>query len=337
MSYIRDVTDSVVTGEKNNWLWALVGLFLLLCPFVVQSSFLYMGIIVMSYALFALSFNLIYGYMGEVPFGHAGFFGLGAYAAGVTMAQFGLPFPVAVVMAFVVPGVVGLVFSLFASKLSAVYFAIFSLAFGEAIRGLLLTLDWLTLGTLGLTYSVPSYLASTQRYYYFTLVVTALGVIGLRRVVNSPFGVMLRSVRDSEQRIRSFGVNPRLVKIANITLAGAVAGVGGLLFAPAASVLYPDLANWETGAIAIWSTLVGGSGVFAGPILGAVLYEPMRTTAMQFTEYWPIVEGAVLLLIMLFLPEGLSGFVTERLDDYRTERSADTQSAAGRTDTVSED
>lgn len=316
MSTINNITQSVAEWNRLKWLYVVAGIGLLLYPITIGSQSVFLGITIMSYCIFAVSFNLIYGYMGEVPFGHAAFFGLGAYAAGITVTRFGLPYPLALVMGFIIPVVISVIFSIFATKLIAIYFSIFSLAFGEAVRGILLSMQNITKGTLGLTFQLPAYFQSSITYYYFVLGLTLTILYTLRRLINSPFGVMIRSVKNSEQRLHSLGVNPRKIKIMNLTVAGGTAGIAGALFAPAASVLFPNLAGWKTGSVAIWSTLVGGPGVFIGPILGAVLYEPMRTTAIQFTEHWPIIEGVVLLIILLIAPKGLAGIfsdITDRL------------------------
>jgi branched-chain amino acid transport system permease protein len=300
--------------DVNTWLLVLVGLAAVGFPLLADTGLTYEGVIILSYIVFAVSFNFVYGYMGEVPLGHAVFFGLGAYAAAIVISKTGAPYPVAVAASFFVPLVFALLFGWFASRLTAVYFSIFSLAFGEAIRGVVHSWDNLTAGTLGLYYTVPGYLQSPTVYYYYVLVVSVGSLLILRRMVNSPFGMVLKSIRENERRAESLGVNPKVIKVLNLTIAGGFAGLAGSSFGPAVSVLYPNIVGWQTGAIPLWSTLVGGSTVFVGPIIGAVLYESMRTWAISVTEHWPIIEGTILLLILLYNPTGIAGYLSDRLD-----------------------
>lgn len=317
MATVNDIAKAFVDENPTRWLWILIALAGIVFPFVANEKVTYDGIIVLSYGLFAVSFNLLYGYMGEVPFGHAAFYGIGAYSAGIAVSQFGLPFPVAVLLSLLIPLVIGVVFGIFGARLTAIYFAIFSLAFGEAVRGVLLTWQDMTGGTEGLYYTVPPYLESPTAYFYFAFVLTVVCLLVIRRVANSPFGIILRTIRDNPRRIRSLGINTKKFQVINMTIAAAFAGVAGSTFGPAVGILYPNLAGWQTTAIALWSSLVGGAGVFLGPVLGSIMYETMRTQVMKITRHWPVLEGLFLLLVVLFVTDGVGGWVATKFSEFR--------------------
>jgi branched-chain amino acid transport system permease protein len=271
--------------------------------------------------LFALSFNLIHGYMGQISFGHAAFFGLGAYGTalvfrafkgagtGVSYAEFALSllagFPLAMVGALVV--------GYFCSRLKGIYFAILSLAFGELIFHVVFSWYGFTGGDDGIQGLLPPpWFRDPVNYYYFTLAVVLGASVVLWRVTRSPFGYALRMLRDNSRRASFLGIDVRLCMLCNFIIAGAFAGIAGSLWGPFSRSVSPVLLGWMQSGIPIFMTLIGGSGHFAGPMVGSAVYTALNAYVTRFTPYWPLAIGIVILLLVLFLPGGILSVVERR-------------------------
>ncbi|MCC7015936.1 MAG: branched-chain amino acid ABC transporter permease [Rhodospirillales bacterium] len=271
--------------------------------------------------LFALSFNLIHGYMGQISFGHAAFFGLGAYGTalvfrafkgagtGVSYAEFALSllagFPLAMVGALLV--------GYFCSRLTGIYFAILSLAFGELIFHIVFSWYGFTGGDDGIQGLLPPpWFRDPVNYYYFTLAVVLGASVVLWRVTRSPFGYVLRMLRDNPRRAAFLGINVRLCVLCNFVIAGAFAGVAGSLWGPFSRSVSPVLLGWMQSGIPIFMTLIGGSGHFTGPMVGSAIYTALNAYVTRFTPYWPLAIGIIILLLVLFLAGGILSVAERR-------------------------
>ena len=299
---------------RSGWLWAgLVVLSLLLYPQFVSRYYIVLSTEVVILALLATSYNLIFGYAGMVSFGHAAFFGLGAYAMAILTKQYGSPMLVGLLAGPVVAAAFAFVIGWFCMRTIRLYFALLSLAFAQLLYVIVYQWVGFTGGSDGI-HGVPrpEILASYASYYYFGLAVTVLCMVLMWFIVNSPFGWSLRAIRENTQRSQFLGINDRFYKLVAFTIAGAFAGVAGGLYSQFQKWADPDLLFWTTSANPVLMSILGGMFSFIGPSVGAVVFVALREIIKVRTDYWPLVLGSVLLGMVLALPGGIVGFVTDR-------------------------
>ena len=275
------------------------------------------------WALFATSLNLLVGYTGLVSFGHAAYFGIGAYTTGILMKKVGLSFALAFPAAGVVAGLCALVFGFFCVRLTRIYFAMLTLAFAQIVWAICFKWNEVTGGEQGMPeIPYPSFdtvdrivsalpaLGSyrTSDYYYFTcLVLVALCIWALRRIVASPFGRMLTTIRENAERAEFIGVNVRRYELAAFVLAGIFAGLAGGLFGIFNRGVFPDFAYWTKSSEVLIMTLLGGMGTFYGPAIGALVLICLNQQIVSYTEYWPLILGSILVILLFVFPGGLAG------------------------------
>ncbi|MBW2604008.1 MAG: branched-chain amino acid ABC transporter permease [Deltaproteobacteria bacterium] len=293
-------------------------------PVVVAVEILILG-------LFAMSFNLIYGYMGQISFGHAAFFGVGAYATAILFRTFQgatgeigyLGFFISLLSAIPLSAIGALLVGFFCVRLTGIYFAVLTLSFGELLFYVVFSWYGFTGGDDGIQGLLPPpFFRDTVNYYYFTLVVVAIAVLVLWRITQSPFGYSLRMLRENQQRAAFLGINVRLCMLVNFVLAGMFAGVAGALWGPFQRSVSPVLLGWTESGMAVFMTLIGGAGFFAGPMVGSVIYTALNAYVTRFTTYWPLTIGVIILLIVLFVPGGILSVVDARIAAYRHRRKS---------------
>jgi branched-chain amino acid transport system permease protein len=268
--------------------------------------------------LFAMSFNLIYGYMGQISFGHAAFFGLGAYATAMLFREFTggtteisyFQFFVCLAASVPVAALGALVVGFFCVRLTGIYFAILTLAFGELLFFLVFSSYDITGGDDGIQRLLPPpVFRDSATYYYLCLAIVSVCMVLMWRITQSPFGYILRAMRDNQIRTRFLGINTRVYMHINFVIAGTFAGVAGALWGPFTRSVAPTLLGWQESGIAVFMTLLGGAGVFAGPMVGSIIYTFLNAWVTGFTEYWPLTIGLIIMGIVLFAPGGLLGAV----------------------------
>jgi branched-chain amino acid transport system permease protein len=271
------------------------------------------------WGLFAVSLNVLVGYTGLVTFGHAAYFGIGAYTSGILMKTAGLPF----VLAFPAAGLMGaafaLLFGFFCVRLSKVYFSMLTLAFAQIAWAVCFKWNELTGGDQGLA-GVPypdmrlfdlvpglTSLSASSRFHVLALLLVALCLWALRRIVDSPFGLVLRTIRENPERAEFVGINVRRYELAAFVIAGFFAGLAGALFGIFNRGVFPDLMYWTKSAEVLIMALLGGTSVFYGPLVGAfaLLWLSQEITAL--TEYWSFILGAILVVLIFALPAGIAG------------------------------
>jgi len=279
--------------------------------------------------LFAMSFNLIYGYMGQISFGHAAFFGLGAYGTAIVFRAFTggeseityVEFFIALATSVPVAAAGAAIVGYFCVRLTGIYFAILTLAFGELLFFVVFSWYGFTGGDDGIQRLLPPPgLRDANAYYYFSLAVVVGAGALMWRITRSPFGYMLRAMRDNQQRTRFLGIDVRLYMWINFVIAGTFAGIAGGLWGPFTRSVAPVLLNWQESGIAVFMTLLGGSGFFAGPVVGSIVYTFLNAWVTGFTQYWPLTIGVVVLLIVLYSPGGLLGLLDAWLQRRRGRR-----------------
>jgi branched-chain amino acid transport system permease protein len=263
---------------------------------------------VLAFALYASSFNLLLGYGGMLSFGHAAYFGIGGYATALLIARTDAPLLVAFAAApFIAAAFAGAI-GYFCVRRSGIYFAMLTFAFQMLLYTIALKATGLTNGDDGVTGVRPAdFLGGPTGYYFFTLAVVAASLYVLYRLVNSPFGFALRALRTNPRRVQYVGVPVRLHQWATFVIAGFFAGLSGALFVLSIGSVFPNWLNWTESATPVVMAVLGGLHTFAGPIVGAAVYVVLETVISGQTEYWHIFMGTAILVLVLALPEGLTG------------------------------
>jgi len=264
---------------------------------------------ILIFALFAASLHFLMGPGGLYSFGHAAYFGLGAYAAGILVVNKIAAMEIALVLAPLAAGLGALVFGWFCVRLSGVYSAMLTLAFAQIAWSAAFQWNALTGGSNGLVGVWPApWLASKTAYYFLTLLLCAAGIAFLWRAIHSPFGYALRAGRDSPQRADASGIDVRATQWAAFTLAGLAAGAGGALYAFSKGSISPEALGIQRSVDGLVMVMLGGIQTLTGPVFGAALFTWLQDAAARNLDYWRAVTGAVILLLVLVLPNGLGSF-----------------------------
>ena len=277
----------------------------------------YLGVEIMIWIVFALGFNLLLGTSGLPSFGHGAYFGIGAYAFGLSQFHLHPNLWICLAAALAASAVAGALVACFISHRRGIYFALLTIAFGQIFWFVAIKWHSVTRGEDGLLNIrrpdadfgfVAWSLQSNEALYAFCLAVFALTVLLLWRLVHSPYGRVLAAIRQNETRARFVGYNVWLFKWTAFTLSAAVAGLAGGLFALAQQSAYPNVMSLHQSGLVVMMTLIGGGLVsFWGPVLGTVLFFLARDLLGAYTEAWLLWYGLLFMLIVLFKPEGIAG------------------------------
>ena len=270
------------------------------------------------YAIFAMSLDLILGYTGLLSFGHAAFFGLGAYGVVVLSVQFGVGLWPAAALALLIAAGAAAVLGYFCVRISGVAFLMLTMAFAQLLNSAAVTWRGLTGGTDGLNgASRPDFLgvslADPAAMYWFALASFVLAGLFLRHVVRAPLGHVFVGIRENEARMLAIGYPVRRYKLASFVLGGLVAGFAGVVFALYNGFVSTDLLDWGTSGDAVLMVVLGGAGTLLGPAVGAFVFLLLREYVSAYTEHWHIVVGALFILCMMVIPEGIYGTIDRRL------------------------
>jgi branched-chain amino acid transport system permease protein len=258
-------------------------------------------------ALFAVSLHFILAVGGLVSFGHAAWFGVGAYTGALLLTKLAVPMAGGLIAAPVVAAALALIVGWFCTRLTGVYLAMLTLAFAQILWSLAFQSAW-TGGDNGILGVWPSAWASSSvRYYYLTLTVCAAGLLVLWRAVFAPFGYALRAARDSTLRAEATGIDVRRQQWLAFGLAGAFAGLAGGLHAFHKGSVFPNVLSIPQSIDALVMVLLGGIDTVSGPVAGAAAYHFLQTEIMRSTEYWRAILGSVILLLVLVFPDGIVG------------------------------
>ena len=287
---------------------------LALAPLVSQGYLLVLLTDVLVFALFAASLHFMMGPGGMASFGHAAFFGLGAYGAALLVLRLAAPMEVALVAAALLALAGALVSGWFCVRLSGVYLAMLTLAFSQIAWSVAFQWDAVTGGSNGLIGVWPApWLASKPAYFYLALVLCGGAVALVWRTIFSPFGFALRAARDSPLRAEAVGIPVRAVQWAAFAIAGTLAGVAGALFAFSKGSISPEVLSVPRSVDALVMVLLGGVQTLTGPVWGAALFTWLEDSISREIEYWRAAIGAVIVLLVLAFPQGVAGFVKEKL------------------------
>lgn len=283
---------------------------------------------VIAFGLLAMSLNLLIGYTGLVSFGHAAYFAAGAYSFGLLMQSGAVSIPVAFVLAVGFAAVMAFVIGAICVRLKEIYFAFLTLAFQMMFHSIILTWVSLTGGDQGLMGGIPRpafwgiNLNDGWTFYVFCSVIFVLCLFALRQITESPFGYTLRMIRDNPGRAVFLGVNIYRAKLTAFVLAGSIASIGGILLALFASGAYPEFAYWTMSGEAIFMIMLGGSHLFVGPLIGALVLETLNHFVTIYTEYHGLVLGTIILVAVLGFRRGIGDFAWELWERRRARASA---------------
>lgn len=273
-----------------------------------SNYFLSLGTQTLIYVMLAVSLNIMLGYIGLISFGHAAFFGVGAYTSGLLTYHFDIPFYIGFLVAVLLCLILGAIVGLMTLKLSGVYFAIITLAFAEIIRVLVLNLVDITRGPLGL--SVPkievSFIGYNLFVYYGIFLVLMAVLYFVHSLIGSPLGKKFILLRENEELAISAGINPFKTKVIGVIISSGIAGIAGVCYAYSYLFLNPNILGLHYTTIALLMVIVGGKGTFIGPIFGAVVFS-LLPEGLRFLDssVSMVIFGLLLLICIILIPKGI--------------------------------
>ena len=301
--------------------WGLViAVLLALVPLAVDPYYAILLADGLVMAIAVLGFNLLLGYTGLLSFGHSAYFGVGAYAVAFMVKYL----HVESMELFLVGGIVAalLVTALFGYvcvRYTRIFFSILTLALSQVLWSLAFKFFWVTGGTDGLRVPTPKLLGFafgkgedkihflSHGYYYYVLVVFIVCVAVMWLIVHSPFGKALQAIRDNETRARFVGLQIRRYRLVAFLVSGVFTGIAGALWVPLRGLVTPDALVWGFSGEIVFQAVLGGFRNFTGPIVGAVVFNYLKTYAVGFTVYWQALLGIVLVVMVVTLPTGIVG------------------------------
>ncbi|MDO9229275.1 MAG: branched-chain amino acid ABC transporter permease [Syntrophales bacterium] len=286
---------------------------LLLLPLFIPRFYVYLVSIILLYGLLATSLNLVLGYGGIFQFHHAVFYGVGAYGTTLMLTKTGLPAMLAFIVGPLVSAAFGLVLGIICIRLSKLYFGMLQISLGSLVWAIVYRWYAFTGGDDGIHgIPMPEMLSSPKSAYYFTFIITLVSLFIMWKIIRSPFGSVLQGIRDNPVRSEMIGINVRRHQLLALVLAGFFAGVAGSLFVVVDNTVFPDMLFWTLSLEIIIMCLLGGWFAFLGPMLGAAVIIALRTFVSTYTDYWALVLGIIMMLVIFFLPNGILGYVEEK-------------------------
>jgi branched-chain amino acid transport system permease protein len=305
--------------------WAIpVVLLLVVLPFVVdpyQTVLLSYGLV---FAIAALGFNLLLGYTGLLSFGHSAYFGVGAYAVAFIVKYLKIEsMEVFVLGGILASAAVAALFGFLCVRYTRIFFGILTLALSQVLWSLAFKFFWVTGGTDGLRVPTPRLLGGvvrmavgasadkqaflSHRYYYYVLTLFIICVAVMWVIVHSPFGKALQAIRDNETRAEFVGVQVWHYRWVAFLISGAFTGLAGALWVPLNGLTTPDILHWQFSGEMVFFTVLGGFQTFLGPVVGAIVFNYLKTFAVGYTVYWQMFLGVVLVVLVVVLPAGIVG------------------------------
>jgi branched-chain amino acid transport system permease protein len=307
--------------SKQDWFFIPILLIIALVPLSGSRFYVFLVTDILIFGLFAISLNLLLGYTGLVSFGQAAYFGIGAYTCALLMNNASVAFLIAFAAAGVFGAAAAFIIGFFCVRLTKIYFAMLTLAFSQIVWAIVFKWNSLTGGDSGfIGIPFPQYLESRTRFYYFTFAVVVLSLFVLRKMVNSPFGRILTTIRENPERTEFIGINVKLFQLIIFVISGFFSAIAGALFGIFNHSIFPDMLFWPASAEVLIMTLLGGMYSFFGPVVGAAVLLYLRMQVASYTEYWPLILGIIMALILFFFPGGIVGFLKSQLPRLRGNR-----------------
>lgn len=279
---------------------------------------------ILIWGLLAMSSDILVGYTGMISFGHSAFFGLGMYGAAAALLSVKPPnLWLAIAYGLIAAAVIAAFVAYFSTRLRDIYFSITTLVFSQIFYVIIFTWTDVTGGENGLNFSRPalgipglfSIPFTSNTLHWFVLAVVAISYLVLRRITQSPFGMVLQSIRENEPRTRAIGYSVERYKVVAVMLSGVFAGLAGVLYAVQNRFAAPDFVFFLISGEVIIFNVMGGVGTLVGPIVGAAFFLLLREGFSRFfTEFYLIPVGIIFTAMVIFLPQGLLGFLRRRLN-----------------------
>ena len=314
--------DSIVLARAHRVATAL--LFLLVFPFLMPYDALSVNILI--FGLYAVGFNLLFGYTGMLSFGHAAFLGVGSYLAGIAVVHAGWPWWAAIVAGVAASCLIGLVIGYLAIRTRGIYFSMVTLALAQIVYYAFYKAEGWTGGENGLRGVSVSSIAlpgisidfiNPLNKYYVILAFVALALWFVSRVLNSPFGALIEAIRENEKRAVACGYDVPRAKLLVFVLSAGICGMAGALRALHLSVVPIDSLHYLLSGQAVMMCLLGGMGTFFGPFIGAAVFLYLEDAVTNMTRYWMGAAGVVFMVFVLFFPKGLWGTLLHQLERWQ--------------------
>ncbi len=316
-------TGVVLRPARTDWLgWAtrhrvfLAAVFLLVFPLLMPFKAIAVNILI--YGLFALGFNMLYGYLGLLSFGHAALFGAGAYACGIAMVHGGWPWWAGVIASVMAGAGLAAIMGGLATRTRGIYFAMVTLALSQCVYYVAFQSTSITGGENGLRgvnlrqIGPFDFIEPTTRYYVVAIFVIA-ALFVLSRILASPFGAAMEALRENEARARACGYDVRMTRWLAFVLSGGFCGLAGAMQALHLGIVPIETLGYQTSGLVVMMALLGGMGTFFGPFIGAAVFLLLENLVSLYTVHWQMVVGTVFIACVLFFPRGIWGTLLQRL------------------------
>jgi branched-chain amino acid transport system permease protein len=311
---------SGIAAALTSWRVPLSIAALCMMPWLLPSQALAVNILI--YGVLAVGYNLLFGYTGLLSFGHAAFFGAGAYIAGISIGQFGVPWHAAVLLGVLGGGCLALVIGALSIRTRGIYFSMVTLALAQLVYHVALQTPSWTGGENGLRgftvaelrpfgFSID-FLDPVNKYYVL-MVFAAFALWFVSRILNSPFGAAVEAIRESETRARACGYDVERTRLLAFTLSGLICALAGTMSALHLAFVPLDALHYQTSGMIVMMTLLGGARSFFGPFVGALAFLLIEDVFTQWTSHWQIIVGSIFIMFVLFLPKGIWGTLLARI------------------------
>ena len=294
--------------------------FLMVFPFMMPYEALAINILI--FGLFAMGFNLLFGYMGLLSFGHAAFLGIGSYLTGISIVHYSLPWGAAILVGVIGAALGGLVMGFLAIRTRGIYFSMVTLALGQIVYYIFYKAESLTGGENGLRgvrveefniFGIPVDFLNPLIKYYIVLFFVALALGLISRILSSPLGAVMEAIRENEKRASACGFDVTRTKLLVFVLSAMICGLAGSLRALHLSIVPIDSLHYLQSGQAVMMSILGGMSTFFGPFIGAAVMLYLEDVVTTFTKHWMAVIGIVFMFFVLFFPKGIWGTILSKL------------------------
>jgi branched-chain amino acid transport system permease protein len=305
----------VATKHRASLASAAILVFPLVMPFTALAAN------ILIYGLYALGFNLVYGYLGLLSFGHAALFGTGAYLCGIAIVHFALPWYAAIAIGVLAGLLMAALIGVLAIRTRGIYFAMVTMALSQCVYYLFYqAVDWtggenglrgINVRTIDLFGLELDFINPLIRYYVIAAFVIAAFYV-LSRILASPFGAVIEAARENEARARASGYDVTLTRLITFVLSGGFCGLAGALQALHLSIVPIEILHYDTSGVVVMIALLGGMGTFFGPMIGAAVFLLLENLVSVWTVHWQLIVGAIFMICVLFFPAGIWGTLISR-------------------------